>query len=86
MSAAASAALSVYVTDPALTGEPANAEINVNVVGLVLSMPDGVDQWEWALAIHQGADSAAEDGDHAWAKALTALAAKVARLQIRDQP
>lgn len=85
MSAAASAALSVYVTDPALIGEPANAEINANVVGSMLSMPDGVEPWDWALAIHQGADSAAEDGDHPWCKALTVLAAKVARIQITDQ-
>lgn len=80
MSAAAQAALSVYVTAPALTGESANAEISANVDGLVLSMPDGVCSWDWALAIHQGADSAAEDRDHAWSKALTALASKVARM------
>lgn len=80
MSAAAQAALSVYVTDPALVGESVNAQISDNVDGLVLSMPAGVDPWEWALAIHQGANSAADDRDHAWSKALTALAAKVARL------
>ena len=86
LSAAASAALSVYVTDPALTGEKANDEIMAGVKGQTLTMPEGADPWEWALAIHQGADSAAEDGDHAWCKALSALASKVARLQITDQP
>ncbi len=79
LSPASSEALSVYVTDPALVGEPVNAAIAASVVGQSMTIPDGVDPWEWAFAIHQGADSAGEDGDHAWSKALTALASRVAR-------
>ena len=80
MTSAQADAVATYVTDPAFDGEPVNMAIRESITNGSITLPAEADAWEWAMAIHDGANSADQSGDHAWCKALTNLASKVARI------
>jgi len=87
LSPAAHDALSVYVLDPAhleYAGEDddgsvaTSREIAEALDGRVLTLPSEPEQlWQWHARLSYASESALESGDHAWARALNALASKV---------